>query len=97
MYPPYRKVLTMTPPQADAEADGQMVDLYGVPCDVHLVRTFGDGSSLGGGYDLRRPSEWFVYDREAGATGNGVWHKHCGPYSTFEQAKDWIHAIREDA
>lgn len=37
-------------------------------------------------------STWFVYDR---ASDVDKWHKHCGPYSTFEQAKDWIKGIRE--
>lgn len=73
----------------------QMVDVYGEPCDVHSVRTFRDGCQLGAGYAIRRPSSWFVYDCEAGATGNGVWHMHCGPYLTFEDARDWILGIRE--
>ena len=73
----------------------QMVDVYGVPCDVHPIRKFRDGRHLGAGYDLRDPATWFVYDREAGREGNGVWHKHCGPMSTFEQAKQWINQIRE--
>ena len=68
----------------------QMVDIYGVACDVHLVRTFHDGRQLGVGYDLREPATWFVYDREAGALANGQWHKHCGSYSTFEHAEEWI-------
>ena len=71
----------------------QMTDIYGVPCDVHLVRTFRDGRSLGVGYDLRQPASFFVYDREADAE---KWHKHCGPYSTFDQGKDWINNIREE-
>ena len=75
----------------------QMVDVYGVPCDVHSIRTFRDGSQLGAGYDLRKPATWFVYDAESDPTAaNGRWHKHCGPYSTFEQAVDWIKAIRAD-
>ena len=74
----------------------QMRDIYGVPCDVHLVRTFKNGRALGVGYDLRDPRAWFVYDREASrdATANGVWHKHCGPYATFDDAKDWCSAIQ---
>ena len=75
----------------------QMVDIYGVPCDVHEIRKFRDGRRMGVGYDLREPATFFVYDREAETTGNAVWHKHCGPYSTFEQAKDWIKQIREVA
>ena len=35
---------------------------------------------------------WFVYDRHV---GERAWHKHCGPYSTREQAVDWILAIQE--
>jgi len=73
----------------------QMVDAYGVPCDVHPVRTFRSGWQLGAGYDLRDPATWFVYTRDAGPVANGQWHRHCGPYSTFEQAKDWCLAIRE--
>jgi hypothetical protein len=67
-----------------------------MPCDVHIVRTFRDGRSLGAGYSLQDSATWYVYDREAGLTGNGVWHMHCGPYSMFDEAKDWIMAIRED-
>lgn len=70
----------------------QMTDIDGVPCDVHSVRAFRDGRELGAGYDLRNPATWFVYDR---GMADAKWHKHCGPYSTFEQAKDWIHGIRE--
>jgi hypothetical protein len=70
----------------------QMTDIYGVAIDVHPVRTFRDGRSLGVGYDLTAPAAFFVYDRENGAA---KWHKHCGPYSTFEQGKDWINGIRE--
>jgi hypothetical protein len=72
----------------------QMTDIYGVAIDVHLVRTFKNGFALGGGYDLSDPVTWFVYDRES---ADAKWHKHCGPYSTFEQAKDWINGIREVA
>ena len=74
----------------------QMVDVYGVPCDVQLVRTFRDGRQLGAGYDLSHPATWFVYDREAGRLANGQWHKHCGPMSTFEEARDWCRAVREE-
>ena len=72
----------------------QMTDVYGVACDVHLVRTFRDGRAMGAGYDLREPATWFVYDRE---NATAKWHKHCGPMSTFEQACDWIREIREVA
>lgn len=83
--------------RVERASGGQMVDIYGVPCDVHSVRTFRDGRQLGAGYELRDPSPWFVYDCEAGATGNGIWHKHCGPYSSFDEARDWILAIRESS
>ena len=70
----------------------QMTDIYGVACDVQTVRTFRDGRELGAGYDLTDPATWFVYDRK---NTEAKWHKHCGPYSTFEQAKRWIRDIRE--
>jgi hypothetical protein len=70
----------------------QMTDIYGVACDVHSVRTFRNGRELGGGYDLREPTTWFVYDRD---NASAKWHMHCGPYSTFDQAKHWIDAIRD--
>jgi hypothetical protein len=76
----------------------QMVDVYGVPCDVQEIRTFRDGRRLGVGYALCDLGTWFVYDSEHDPTAaNGRWHQHCGPYSTFEQAKDWIQGIREVA
>lgn len=37
---------------------------------------------------------WFVYMRMFG--GSRTWAKHTGPYSTSEQAEDWIKAIREE-
>lgn len=37
---------------------------------------------------------YFVYDR-ATDDPRATWHLHCGPYSTFEQARDWILNIRE--
>lgn len=49
-----------------------------------LTRTELAVHSLGG--------SWFVYDRDFDAQG---WHLHCGPYSTFDQARDWILAIQE--
>ena len=70
-----------------------VTDLYGEACDVQAVRTFRDGRQLGAGYDFRDPETWFVYDREIPPTR---WHKHCGPFSTIEQAKGWILAIHED-
>jgi hypothetical protein len=74
----------------------QMIDIYGVAIDVHLIRTFNDGHQLGAGYDIENPTRWFVYHRGAGPVGNGQWDKHCGPMFTFEEAKDWILAIREE-
>lgn len=71
----------------------QMTDIYGVAIDVHEVRRFRDGRSMGAGYDIDAPSTWYVYDRESADT---KWHKHCGPCSSFHDAKDWIDAIREE-
>jgi hypothetical protein len=70
----------------------QITDVNGVACDVHTVRAFRDGREMGAGYALRDPTPWFVYDRE---NSSAKWHKHCGPYSTFEQACNWIKDIRE--
>ncbi len=70
----------------------QMLDIYGVACDVHPVRTFRNGRQLGVGYDLSLPAAFFVYDRD---DRNANWHKHCGPYSDFDGAKWWIEQIRE--
>ena len=71
----------------------QMTDIYDAPIDVNLVRTFRNGRQMGGGYDILAPSTWFVYDRDG---ADERWHKHCGPYSTYEQAADWIRGIREE-
>lgn len=79
-------------PMTNLKSFEQMTDIYGVPCDVQEVRRFRDGRLLGAGYDLGNPATWFVYDRESLAV---KWHKHCGPYSTFEQAKQWCLDIRE--
>ena len=77
-----------TPPESN-------VDIYGVPCDVFHVRTFRDGWQLGAGCDVTGDwSTFFVYDRE---DASSKWHRHCGPYSTFDQARDWILGIREAA
>ena len=73
----------------------QMVDIDGVACDVHPVRTFRGWRQLGAGYALNDSTTWFVYDREIDAFGDGAWDKHCGPFSKFEQARDWILGIRE--
>jgi hypothetical protein len=78
--------------RANDSRSHQMTDIYGVAIDVHPVRTFRDGRGLGAGYILSHPATWFVYDRE---NTNAKWHQHCGPYSTFDQAKDWIMEIRE--
>ena len=73
------------------EAGEQMVDVYSVPCDVHLVRTFSDGRQLGVGYDLREPVNYFVYDR---LVSTERWHKHCGPFAIFENCRGWILSLR---
>lgn len=70
----------------------QMTDIYGQPIDVHRVRVFRNRRELGVGYDIKSPAAWFVFDRD---TERNHWHKHCGPYSTFDQARDWINGIRE--
>jgi hypothetical protein len=70
----------------------QMTDIYGVACDVHLVRTFRNKRQMGAGYPLRQVGTWFVYDRDSASE---QWHMHCGPYSSFEQAADWIKGIRD--
>lgn len=70
----------------------QMTDIYGIACDVHLVRTFLSKRQMGVGYDLRQPAAFFVYDRDS---ASDKWHKHCGPYSDFDQAADWIRGIRD--
>jgi hypothetical protein len=52
--------------------------------------------TLGVGFDTLtgkvEDGSWFVYDRQ---DEEGIWHKHCGPYSDMEQGVDWINAIRE--
>ena len=73
-------------------AGQQMVDSDGHPCDVLAVRKL-DRVELGAGYALRDPATWFVYDRRP---PDLRWHKHCGPYSTFEQAVEWIQALAKD-
>lgn len=79
-------------PMTNLKQFEQMTDVYGVAIDVQLVRTFPDGRGLGVGYDLGSPGTWFVYDRE---NPSAKWHKHCGPYLTYGQAKDWSNRIRE--
>lgn len=37
---------------------------------------------------------FFVYDRPFGSN-EWAWRIHCGPYSTRQQAVDWIRDIRE--
>lgn len=81
-------------PMTNLKPFEQMTDIYGVAVDVHRVRRFRDARELGVGYELGRPTTWFVYDRDDALA---KWHKHCGPYSTFDQAKEWIQAIREVA
>lgn len=36
-----------------------------------------------------RDGRWFVVVASTG-------REHCGPYSTFDQAWDWIQEVRED-
>lgn len=60
---------------------------HGRTTAVEITRTFKDGFQNGVGQD---GESWFVY---SGPPGDVT--KHCGPYSTREQAKDWIDAIRE--
>ncbi len=67
-----------------------MLDEIGVVFVRHLEAT---RTSLGVGRD---DDSYYVYDREDGKSAFD-WHMHCGPYSTFEQAVDWIRAIRESA
>jgi hypothetical protein len=50
-------------------------------------------TSLGVGRD---DGSFYVYDRKFGASSFD-WHQHCGPYGTFEDAADWIRAIREES
>lgn len=67
-------------------------DIYGVECIVEHERTFDStGRHLGVGHPVGNPS-WFVYD----ALPSEPWHMHCGPYSTREQAVEWIAAIRAE-
>jgi hypothetical protein len=57
--------------------------------DVTVIRYFKNGNVLG----VRKEADsWFVVDRVDGIN----WHTHCGPYSTPEQAADWINQIREE-
>lgn len=63
------------------------VQEYGRTTVVEITRTFAGGWQNGVGQD---EGSWFVYAGRSGAVT-----KHCGPYSTREQAKDWIDAIRE--
>lgn len=59
---------------------------------VKPARSFGSGFEVGIGQERQGPyGLWFVYAR----TNTGPWHKHCGPYSTEDQAVDWIRSIRE--
>lgn len=59
---------------------------------VIAVRAFpGTKQTLGVGKD---DGSYYVYDRPFGASSFD-WHMYCGPYSTFKQAAEWIHDIRE--
>ena len=66
---------------------------YGRIVKVEPIRTFHGGCSLGVGFDEQPPSHsaWFVFDR----VKDGQWSKHCGPYSTRDQAVWWIEQIKE--
>ena len=54
------------------------------------VRTFKSGTQLS--VELHNYS-WFVTMK---LTGEEEFSTHCGPYSTKEQAIDWIKDIREE-
>lgn len=60
-----------------------------MPVTVLPVRTFKSGTELGVGLDR---GSWFVYMKGKDET---EWQKHCGPYSTREQAEWWIREVRE--
>ncbi len=77
----------------ESQAQKQMTDIYGVPCNVQHVRTFRNKREMGVGYPLREAGRWFVYDRDSDVER---WHMHCGPYSSFEQGVEWIGGIREE-
>lgn len=70
----------------------EFADDYGRRTEVFPIRRFKSGSRLGVGFDEQPPSHsaWFVYD-----FSDSKWSKHCGPYSTREQAEEWIDDIRE--
>ena len=57
--------------------------------EVVRVRTFRSHTACGVGLDH---DSFYVYDRE---NDDAEWHMHCGPYSTFAQAAEWIADIRE--
>lgn len=60
---------------------------------VVLVRRFKSTKmDLGVGCD---DGSYYVYDRPFGASAF-AWHMHCGPYSTYDEARDWIREVRED-
>lgn len=65
----------------------QMTDVYGELVDAHEIIAL-----YGVGYTLNDPTTWFVYSRE---TQSSPWYRHCGPYSTFEEAKSWILKMRQ--
>lgn len=65
---------------------------------TEFIRRFDDtGFELGvEQHDDGENRSWFVMARSAGRKKWDVqWSTHCGPYSTREQAVDWINAIRE--
>jgi hypothetical protein len=60
--------------------------------DVTIIRSFHRTNMVLG---VRKEADsWFVVDCDM--RGDATWHTHCGPYSTPEQAAEWINAIRED-
>ena len=62
---------------------------FGRTVSVERVRYFATTDrTLGVGHD---GDSWFVFDRAP----REPWHKHCGPYSSEEQARAWIADIRE--
>ena len=44
------------------------------------------------GVNQRKNGEWFVMALSHENDGSW-WSQHCGPYSTREQAVEWIHAL----
>ena len=73
-----------------------MIDLYGNPCVVTLVRICANGLALGVGFDPTNTKQhvpWFVYHRRQAKT---QWHQYCGPYPRREDAIWWIRQIQDE-